>query len=58
MSAYRSSVAFVKSTSTGPASMFARKPSLRVPVYSNANRRTSSVRPSPTTSAGPLVNHR
>ena len=37
LSAYRSSVAFVNSISTGPASMFARKPSLRVPVYSNAN---------------------
>ena len=37
MSAYRSSVAFVNSISTGPASIFARKPSLRVPVYSNAN---------------------
>jgi hypothetical protein len=46
MSAYRSSVAFVNSTSTGPASISPRKPWLCVPVYSNANERHSlSARP-------------
>ena len=58
MSAYRSSVAFVNSISTGPAAISARKPLLRVPVYSNANGRVSSVRVSPTISAGPFVSHR
>ena len=58
MSAYRSSVAFVNSISTGPASISARKPLLRAPVYSNANERGSLVRVSPTISAGPLVSHR
>ena len=44
MSAYRSSVAFVNSISTGPAAISARKPWLCVPVYSNANERHSLVR--------------
>jgi hypothetical protein len=58
MSAYRSSVAFVNAISTGPAAISARKPLLRVPVYSNANERHSVVRASLTISAGPLVNQR
>ena len=58
MSAYLSAVAFVNSTSTGPASISAANRSLRTPVYSNANERGRLVRVSPTMSAGPFVNQR
>ena len=57
-SGYRSSVAFVNSTWTGPAAISARKPALRTAVYSNENERRSFVRTSSTISAGPLVSHR